>query len=92
MVRDLKGKEQAIKWGIVRNEKREVKKSKLVSDKENREYQEVLRKQFLEFISARQYEDAQMRSILLKEQAIEKRIHKLKQIAEDRLKVVESFR
>ena len=33
-----------------------------------------------------------MRSILLKEQAIEKRLHKLKAIAEDRLKVVEGFR
>ena len=28
MVRDLKGKEQAIKWGIKRNEKKEEKKSK----------------------------------------------------------------
>jgi len=33
-----------------------------------------------------------MRSILLKEQAIEKRLHKLKAIAEDRVKVVEGFR
>lgn len=26
MVRELKGKEQAIKWGIVRNDKKEVQK------------------------------------------------------------------
>jgi len=33
-----------------------------------------------------------MKSILLKEQAIEKRLQKLKAIAEDRLKIVEGFR
>lgn len=92
MVRELKGKEAAIKWGMVRNEKRETKKAAFAYDKENRAYQESLRRQFLDYLSARHFEDAQMRSILLKEQAIEKRLQKLKAIAEDRLKVVEGFR
>ena len=33
MVRQLKGKEQAIKWGIMRNDKKEVKKVAQVIDK-----------------------------------------------------------
>ena len=77
---------------MARNEKRDAKKVSVYQDKENREYQETLRRQFIEFLSSRQFEDAQMKSILNKESAIEKRLHKLKQISEDRLKIVECFR
>jgi len=58
MVRELKGKEAAIKWGMIRNEKRESKKATFTYDKENRAYQESLRHQFLEYVSARHFEDA----------------------------------
>ena len=92
MVRELKGKEAAIKWGMLRNEKRDAQKASKAFDKENRAYQGSLRRQFLDYVSARHFEDAQTKSILLKEQAIEKRLQKLKAVAEDRLKVVEGFR
>jgi hypothetical protein len=57
MVRELKGKEQAIKWGIVRNDKKEVKKIKTQDEKEHRDYYEQMRKDFLEFVSAQHTED-----------------------------------
>jgi hypothetical protein len=44
MVRDLKGKEQAIKWGIHRNEKKEAARNITGQDKENREYNEMIRR------------------------------------------------
>ena len=52
MVRQLKGKEQAIKWGIQRNDKKEVKKVTQQVNIQQREYYEVFRKQFIEFVSA----------------------------------------
>jgi hypothetical protein len=51
MVRELKGKEQAIKWGIVRNDKKEVDKIEKEREKEQREYYSVIRRQFLDFLS-----------------------------------------
>lgn len=92
MVRELKGKEQAIRWGIHRNEKKEASKISIAQDKENREYDEIIRRQFLEFISAKKTEDAILKSIWNKEYAIEKRIARLKQLTEDRAKVIECFR
>ena len=38
MVRDLKGKEQAIKWGILRNEKKDLVKIKKGDVINHREY------------------------------------------------------
>ena len=51
MVRELKGKEQAIKWGILRNEKKVVKKTNENEDANHRKYYEEIRRQFIEFIS-----------------------------------------
>jgi hypothetical protein len=44
MVRQLKAKEQAIKWGIVRNDKKEIHKSEKSTEKEHREYYAVIRR------------------------------------------------
>jgi hypothetical protein len=44
MVRELKGKEQAIKWGITRNDKREIVKKEKLSEKQNMDYYETVRR------------------------------------------------
>ena len=44
MVRELKGKEQAIKWGIVRNDKKEVLKIDKLTQQEHTEYYEEIRR------------------------------------------------
>ena len=92
MVRELKGKEQAIKWGIVRNDKKEVEKIEKQRGKDHREYYEVIRRQFIEFVSSKKIEDKQLKSIWLKEASIEKRIMRLQAMAADRLLIVERFR
>jgi len=51
-----------------------------------------MRRDFLEFVSGQHTEDLQLKSILKKEYAIEKRISRLRQLAEDRILVVERFR
>jgi hypothetical protein len=92
MVRELKGKEQAIKWGIVRNDKKEVQKIEKLTQQENIEYYEEIRRQFIEFIQSKRVEDKQTKSIWFKEVSIEKRIKRLQQMASDRLVIVERFR
>jgi hypothetical protein len=57
MVRELKGKEQAINWGIIRNDKKEITKINKRDEIERREYYKVVRKQFIEFLQCRQVED-----------------------------------
>ncbi len=44
MVRELKGKEQAIKWGIIRNDKKDTKRLQTQIDKEQREYYDIVRR------------------------------------------------
>jgi hypothetical protein len=51
MVRQLKGKEQAIKWGIIRNDKKLLSKNNKLIDKEQREYYDIVRRQFIDFVS-----------------------------------------
>lgn len=51
MVRELKGKEKAIKWGIERREKKEEIDKKKVIEKDHRYYYDVMRRQFIDFIS-----------------------------------------
>jgi hypothetical protein len=92
MVRELKGKEQAIKWGIVRNDKKEVQKIDKLTQQEHIEYYEEIRRQFIEFIQSKRVEDKQTKSIWFKEVSIEKRIKRLQQMASDRLLIVERFR
>ena len=92
MVRELKGKEQAIKWGIVRNDKKEVQKIEKMTQQEHIEYYEEIRRQFIEFIQSKRVEDKQTKSIWFKEVSIEKRIKRLQQMASDRLLIVERFR
>ncbi len=92
MVRELKGKEKAIKWGIVRNDKKEVTKINKANDFEQRQYYETIRRQFIDFVTNRKHEDHQLKSIGLKELSIEKRMHRLQSMAADRLLIVERFR
>lgn len=92
MVRELKGKEQAIKWGIIRNDKKEVKKVHQQLDKEQRDYYEIVRRQFIDFVSQKRVEDTHLKSIWLKESSIELRLSRLSSIAADRLLLVERFR
>lgn len=51
MIQILKGKEQAIKWGIARNDKKEKVKVLKISQRDKIQYYEVMRRQFLDFIS-----------------------------------------
>jgi hypothetical protein len=92
MVRELKAKEQAIKWGIVRNDKKEVTKIEKEREIEQREYYAVIRRQFLDFLSIQLHLDTQHKSVTLKEASIEMRFKRLQAVAKDRMELVERFR
>ena len=92
MIQILKGKEQAIKWGIARNDKKEKVKVLKISQRDKIQYYEVMRRQFLDFISQQTGEDQQLKSIWVKEKVIEMRLVRLRQIAEERLDLIERFR
>ena len=67
-------------------------KASIALDKQDREYNEMIRGQFIDFLSSKKTEDAILKSILNKEFAIERRIARLKQLTEERAKVIECFR
>ena len=92
MIQILKGKEQAIKWGIARNDKKDKVKVLKISQRDKIQYYEVMRRQFLDFISQQTGEDQQLKSIWVKEKVIEMRLVRLRQIAEERLDLIERFR
>jgi DNA-binding transcriptional regulator YhcF (GntR family) len=58
----------------MRNDKKEIIKEKKEVDKQQREYYEAFRRHFIEFVSAQHLQDQQLKSILKKEYAIDKRI------------------